>query len=438
MTKLATVEISKPEKGQPHAFLATPSFDGKTCQAYTASLVASAGLLQREGIGATYCLMAGNCHVDDARNALVREFLMSDCDCLVFLDADIGWRPEDLVSLIKCPAQFVGGIYPKKTDELEFPVYVEPGTTLQADGLGLVEVHGLPTGFLKISRKAILEISQTYGHRKYTGQNDGPNDPPYVILFERTYENGHRWSGDYAFCQKWRGICGRLYVDPRFAFIHEGSKEWSGCLGDFWKEKHGINKAIRDSRFEAAIEALVNNTEKPEDIIALIDGYGNDWSAQAEFLMACVQAARNAKGPILECGCGLTTIAMALVTDQQVIALENSPIWAEYVTNFLNKYCIPNVRIICSPLVDYGDYEWYPKLDEFMCEKYDLVVCDGPARTSKGGRRGIREIKDCIDGLVILDDVDKALIEDYQEYLGIEFHMYGELKPFAIGGKRNV
>lgn len=439
MTKVATVEISTcAGPKSPKAFLATPSFDGKVCQAYAASLAASAGLLEREGIGAVYCLLAGNCHVDDARNALVREFMMSDCNCLVFLDADIGWAPKDLASLISCPAQFVGGVYPKKCDDPEFPVYLEPGTTLQADELGLVEVHGLPTGFLKISRDALASITQVWGNRRFCGQSMGPDEPPYVILFERTYEDGHRWSGDYAFCQKWRSMGGKMYVDPRFNFLHEGTKEWSGCLGDHWKEKHGVNKQLKEWKFEKAIEALINGTEKPEDIIALIEGYGNDWSAQAEFLLACVQAARGAKGPILECGSGLSTIAMSLVTDEQIICLENSPVWAEYITNFISKYCINNVRVICAPLHDYGNYEWYPRLEEYLCERYSLVVCDGPPRTSKGGRSGIVEIKECIDGVLLLDDVDNNVINEIGKILDIELKMYGEIKPFAIGSKKHV
>jgi acetone carboxylase gamma subunit len=42
-------------------------------------------------------LLSGNCHVDDARNSVVREFLASDCTELVFIDADVSWEPETLV-----------------------------------------------------------------------------------------------------------------------------------------------------------------------------------------------------------------------------------------------------------------------------------------------------------------------------------------------------
>jgi hypothetical protein len=196
-------------QGEQNVFLATPSLDGKVCQAYAASLAASIAALKDAGIGVTYCLQGGNCHVDDSRNGLIREFMMSDCTDLIFLDADIGWKAEDLLMLCRHDVAVVGGVYPKKTDDIEYPVHVIPGTVLQADEAGLVEVYALPTGFLRIRRDVIDTLYQTHGQRRYRGQGQAEGEPPYVILFERTYENGHRWSGDYAFCRKWAETGGK-------------------------------------------------------------------------------------------------------------------------------------------------------------------------------------------------------------------------------------
>jgi hypothetical protein len=80
--------------------LATTCYD-KTAASYTFSIARSREALHKEGIQTAYLLLQGNCHVDDARNSVVRDFLESDCTDLVFLDADVDWEPADLLQLCK-------------------------------------------------------------------------------------------------------------------------------------------------------------------------------------------------------------------------------------------------------------------------------------------------------------------------------------------------
>lgn len=432
MTKIINVRVCEGEPGKPDVFLATPSYDGKVSQAYTAALACSIVDLQKAGIGVTYCLMGNNCHVDDSRNGLVREFMLSSCTDLIFLDADIGWRPYDLVALAMHTAPVVGGVYPKKTDEEAYPVYVEPNTALYANAEGLVEVHALPTGFLKINRIALEILHENQGQRKFAGQGSKPGDMPYTILFERTYENGHRWSGDYAFCRKWAAEGGKLFVDPRFHFIHEGSKEWSGCLGDYWLRAHGIADQIKEQKFKRALVAVEQGVHTAEHLQDLVDGWGNEgWSGQVELLEACITMGRNAKGPILECGSGLTTLVLGAVSNHPVITLEHNPIWGTYTQAMLDKHGIKG-EIRCAPLKDYGEFEWYQagELPEIA-----LVVCDGPPRTVKGGRTGLASVMDKLTGAAFLmdDPAEEALDAVSAAHPRcIRFQMVGTQKPFAV------
>ena len=143
MTKISTVELFP---GTPHVFLATPSYDGKVGQAYTVSILHSLAALKEAGFGVTYCLMGGNCHVDDARNGLVREFMMTECTDLVFLDADVGWSGESLVQLLRYDRDMVAGVYPKRVpDGEEYPVKIPPDHALYSEYDGLVEVEAVPT-----------------------------------------------------------------------------------------------------------------------------------------------------------------------------------------------------------------------------------------------------------------------------------------------------
>ena len=78
--------------------LATTSYDSPDA-AYTFSMAQSREAMHKAGLQTAYMLLQGNCHVDDARNSVVQEFLLSDCDDLIFIDADVSWTPDALIRL---------------------------------------------------------------------------------------------------------------------------------------------------------------------------------------------------------------------------------------------------------------------------------------------------------------------------------------------------
>lgn len=442
MAHQVTVAISS--GGRKKVMLATPTYDGQVCQSYVASLAQSMLLLADAGIGVTYSNLAGDCHVDDARNALLREFMRSDCEELIFLDADVGWRPDDLVALALHEKDVIAGVYPKKWKlEEEYPVFVLPGSVLQADENGLVEVAGVPTGFLKITRSALEKIHEAYGDRKYCGQGQDPSEPPYTIIFERLYEDGHRWSGDYAFCKKWRDIGGKIYVDPEMHFVHEGNKIWGGSLGEYWREKHGVNQAIRDQKCVEAISKIKDGTCDLGDMDALFKNWGNVFAAAPDLCFAVHLMAKEAQGPILECGSGLTTLVMALSTDQPIHVLEHSPVWAQYVENKLNQYGIKNVTIHCQPMKDHGDNEWYDFPSDLP--EFDLVLVDGPPRCVnnkplKGGRAGVLLLSDKIkNAQFIFDDAGNGHgldMDKIKNELGLDLKVIDGLRSFAASVRK--
>ena len=139
---------------QQKVLLATPTYD-KLGAAYTEALFHSSDALAKAGIASELCILAGDCHVDDARNFLVRNFLESDCTDLVFLDADVAWPPEALVELLRYDRDVVAGLYPLKSRTENFPVRLLPDK-VWAEVDGLLEVESVPTGFLRI-RRSVLE-----------------------------------------------------------------------------------------------------------------------------------------------------------------------------------------------------------------------------------------------------------------------------------------
>lgn len=421
--------------GVKRIFLAVPTYSGSVGAGFLMSFFEAVEILGAAKISIDLCVQTGNCHVDDARNAMVREFLKTDCTDMVFIDEDVGFRGEDLLQLVTVERDMVAGVYPCKQDDEEFPVRTQPGKELWTESDGCVEVEGVPTGFLRMSRALIEKMVQKFGQRKFYGRGQ-ENDTPHHILFERTYEAGVRYSGDYAFCRKWRSIGGKIYVIPEMHFTHTGEKAWSGCLGDYWKRIYGVAEQDKQARFDAAIESLGRGTCSESILSDLFAGWGNpDWSAGVELLESCIAHARQAKGNILECGSGLSTLVLALSTCQHIWTLEHDPIWASHTHRMLQRYGIKNVTLIYAPLKNYGPFDWYDVSNELP--PFDLVICDGPPRTTRGNRAGIAIIEEQIaSGATVIVDDPGEYLKEISTALGVEFDIIGTKKPFAIGRKQ--
>lgn len=398
-----TFLTESPFGGFPHLFIATSAYSFHPN--YTHSLAAATQLLAHNDIPADICIVADNCHVDDARNAMVRQFLMSKATHLVFIDNDVGFPPETLLKLASHDRDMVAGVYPLKEDTEGYPVRLESGVELWADSDGLVEVTGLPTGFLKISRSCIEKMIEAYGDRKFIGRGQDESDPPNYILFERTFENGVRYSGDYAFCEKWKAIGGKMYVDPEMYFTHSGTIEWAGTLGDYWRKAYGVNK----SRFTDAVNQMKAGKFNAEIANALKDGWDNPFSASVNTLVACWHTAKKS-ALTLETGSGLSTLVMALANPLcKVVSLESSAIFANQTQSVLDEYGVGNVEVKFCPLKD----GWYDYKQDISPE---FIVLDGPNRML-GNRNLAYERLSIGSATILVDDADdKSILDGLNEW----------------------
>jgi len=143
-------------------------------------------------------------------------------------------------------------------------------------------------------------------------------------------------------------------------------------------------------------------------------GWGNiGYAANIDYLQEIARNATTTKGPILECGSGLTTVLLGILASRRGIAvrsLEHSPEWQEQIATVLANNQIANVEVVTSPLRDYGAFSWYdPPLQE-LPDNFRLVVCDGPPGMTRGGRYGLLPVfgSRLPQGTVIvLDDADR-------------------------------
>lgn len=368
-------------------FLAVAAYQGLSA-GFTYALFHSAQALQSAGIESELAIFSGNCHVDDSRNRLVRDFLNSDCTDLVFLDADVQWFPRELVELTQYDRDVVAGIYPKKHGDDGYPLMLLPGE-IWSDRDGLIEVLGVPTGFLRIKRHVLETLAAKSQY--YNAKNDANSAVP--CIFERQIHDGERWGGDYVFCRKWRETGGKIYIAPKMRFEHSGEHTWAGSVGPWLKQRAGLGLVD-------ALNAFRAGTEDIQDAVDLFDAWGNPYAADPILLMGLGMAARNTKGPILELGAGLSTLVLASSAPHtELHVLEDSPIYAEQVMSAAARHGLTNIVMHCRDVKD----GWYDT-STLPAHVWSLVFIDGPRRTI-GGRIEAFYRMDLSHSTVIADDV---------------------------------
>lgn len=164
-----------------------------------------------------------------------------DATDLVMIDSDVGWEPGGLMKLLSHDVDFVAGVYPKRQDPIRFMFRSELDhgqDTLMGDPkTGLIEVWGVPGGFMRIRRAAvekIVEANQDMIARDGEGAVCRVFDP-YWIRPEG--EIPRVLSEDYAFCQRWRDIGGKVFIDATISMAHVGTKAYMGRLGEWNEDK---------------------------------------------------------------------------------------------------------------------------------------------------------------------------------------------------------
>ncbi len=371
--------------------LATTAYDSPEAS-YAFSIQRSREALTAAGIQSAYFLLSGNCHVDDARNCIIQEFLLSDCTDLVFLDADVSWTPDQVVRLVQHDRDIVGGVYPFRRQDThqagDMPVRMLAGAEVRD---GLLEVEGLPAGFMRIRRQPIETLAADAPHFKKKGS---ATEVP--LLFERTLEEGTRWGGDLNFCNKWRRAGGKIYVDYEMRLGHTAKIVLMDSLGSAIRRREGAT-------LRHVVEKVRLGTETFGDLTEAANYIANPFGAIEDVLALCVKLARKATGPIIEAGSGLTTVLMAAATDQKVYCLEHHGLYAAELRQFAAEAGVTNIALCIQPIKD----GWYDLSDviEDLPDHFALGLNDGPPRQVGSRMEFFDHFGDRCE-TIIVDDAD--------------------------------
>jgi hypothetical protein len=143
----------------------------------------------------------------------------------------------------------------------------------------------------------------------------------------------------------------------------------------------------------------------------LAQSWGNGiYAAEPEYLNAVCRLALVTKGPILECGSGLTTLVLAALAGRRGIeiwSLEQDPRWQRRIMAAVRR--IGGVHVALAALRSYGEFDWYT-LPHGIPDGFRLVICDGPPGVTRGGRYGLLPVMRSAlahHASVLLDDAQR-------------------------------
>lgn len=241
---------------RPSIFLATPAYGGQASVQFFKALLDLQPACEARGVGLKIEMTGGDALITRARSRMATQFLEdTDHTHLMFVDSDIGFRPEQVFRLLDADRDLVGGVYPLKkvnwdrvrpaaqagikdlqAASLGYVVRFLASETqtveLDEDGFGPVEAVG--TGFMLIRRRVLERIRDAHPELRCTLGDDSRTARQATLFFDTMIDPDTRehLSEDYAFCRRWRDLGGAVFADFRSRLSHIGHAVYTGSLAD--------------------------------------------------------------------------------------------------------------------------------------------------------------------------------------------------------------
>lgn len=208
--------------------IGTPCYDGRLDVWYTNSLVKTIRLCDEKNVEIIPIWISFDALLQRARNDTIQLAIEMECDDLIFIDSDIEWDPYDFYKLLDYEEDVIGGTYPKKSSIEEYVVRqterkpINPAT-------GLLEVDGLGTGFVKLSKTAIEYLWNS--SELYIDPKDGKERR---MIFDVVIKNQSLYSEDIHMFNKLQDGGFKIWLDTMITCNHTGPKKFTGDFNSWY------------------------------------------------------------------------------------------------------------------------------------------------------------------------------------------------------------
>ena len=219
-----------------------PCYGGMLTESTFMSYIKWSNAARQLGIDWTMETMTNESLISRARNTLTAKFLHNkDSTHLMFIDADIGWEPWHLMVLLDRQVDVIGGLYPMKSLPVKWCVNGFDGA--EEGPNGLQEVTKTGTGFLLIKRDVFEKMDAHPAVKPFINDIGLPTElnPHMKTYFDTAVRENRYYSEDWTFCENWRDIGGKVWVDKRVLLKHTGTYVFDFATQDnLYKELHNL------------------------------------------------------------------------------------------------------------------------------------------------------------------------------------------------------
>ena len=234
---------------KPKVYVATPCYDSmrvETC----VSLLDTFSALGGSGIECKFKSVKTSL-VTHGRNLLTCGFLNSGFDYMLFVDADVEFKPEAVMRMLVPKKDIVCTPYRVKEDGMKYAVRFKDPDDIKIEPFDLVEIEEGPAGLMLIHKKVFellinkhpeLKIEFNKPTRDKMNKEIGAEDAisRYMYNFwDTTFSlKTGEWKGeDLAFCSLAREAGIKIYANLDSETTHHGSWGWKGRFGDYLVKK---------------------------------------------------------------------------------------------------------------------------------------------------------------------------------------------------------
>ena len=233
---------------------------------YTKSIMDLAVMCSKYGIEMKFYALFNESLIPRARNYCCDEFMRSGFTHFLFLDADIGFDPNDVIAMLALQTDeseydIIGGPYPKKNISWEKIVaavnkgmadedpnaldrfvgdfvFNPKGGTSQIPIGEPCEVLEIGTGYMMVRRKTFEKFVEAFPQYSYrpdhvrTEHFDGSREITMFFQAEIDPKSKRYLSEDYWFCQKVQELGLKTWLCPWMKTFHVGTMIYGGSLAD--------------------------------------------------------------------------------------------------------------------------------------------------------------------------------------------------------------
>jgi hypothetical protein len=246
---------------QPCLVVGTPCYGRMVTDLFAGSLLKLQMACLQRGVRLQVQMMGSDALITRARQNIVADFLANESAThLIFIDADIGFEPEQVFRLMDFGADVSAAIYPIKRIDwqrvsalaeakrtplesaaLSYMIEFADGERVKVNN-GFARVNYAGTGFLMIRRHVLLSMIERYPELRYCHDHK-PDDKLggskwRCALFNCIIDDttGTYLSEDFSFCKRWTSMGGEIWADLESRLTHVGTVNFRGDLSTQFKQ----------------------------------------------------------------------------------------------------------------------------------------------------------------------------------------------------------